>query len=974
MPPISAILRDDPPKDLAGTPKMGDGRSIFQSTLTGGEAGTKDMRVSPPEPSGTKPSTSPAHGAPPPTQTIPSSWLSPSPILPTQPQVNTAPGHPIGPVTEPLPPGVSIGKPGQIPSPTASSANAILDNSSYSTGNNLNIWNGVTGIDPGNNETGMKQELNRPIAAAQELSANWHKWGLDKDISFSNPPATLPPEAQAVIKYVAANPALATELGYAGQTGKSGDITKAHVDAFIKQATSDAGDASKKVQDWMKKNPGAFDQAKSLVQSAAVVMANQALATSSDTGHQNGTTGNDGLMTASGLSQLGTQNPGLSQTLGDAAKLWGQPGMFKDLDTAGEDPAFNAPDGKVNTKNLGDWITDQAPTNDVDFANLLNQASVENTVAGIDTSKIGKDVFTDPSKYTGAQKAAVMVQLGNLSSKIQASVNDGIYNSGQNAGNLYNSAISSNPQAVQSDINQKIQQLQQDPDVQAYLGQTLPGAQQAIMNSNGRVQTASQNFFNASIKTGDALNDDLKQTDSKGNPVTPTVALQSFTQQTTFYDGALGSGGKTMGLLDPSNGNGGASQLNDFVKASGQESSLEAYYTNNIENTQLLTDAVNSGTDVATATNQFSAAAATFATALDPTFIANNAQQTQTNFVANSTGAILNSASTAEINNAFGDQNGNESQTQAIVQQLQKSDPSLFIASDGSTIEPDKVVNLVKQTTDLVRQGVKVQDALAKVTSQVTAPTGSITDAYKSGALHALSSIIGGGVLAAKGADGTASPTTQAGVAATAAQALGTFTEGVGKYGGTVAKDIFAGGALDSAKAAWKNVEDSGKVLGNLGGAITGALNIVSGIGDLKSGDKVDGGLNIGAGAAGAVAGVAGATEGGAGLASTAGLVTSDVAESVAAASSVLGIAGTAVGSLGGLGYLIDQVVKGAQQTNSFDHQTIPTLAQYGIDGGFETSDGGVGDDAPTAPSKQSPPSQPGIDHGQGSLAQPPTS
>ena len=972
MPPISAILRDDPPKDLAGTPKTGDGRSIFQSTLTGGEAGTKDMRVSPPEPSGTKPSTSPAHGAPPPTQTIPSSWLSPSPILPTQPQVNTAPGHPIGPVTEPLPPGVSIGKPGQIPSPTASSANAILDNSSYSTGNNLNIWNGVTGIDPGNNETGMKQELNRPIAAAQELSANWHKWGLDKDISFSNPPATLPPEAQAVIKYVAANPALTTELGYAGQTGKSGDITKAHVDAFIKQATSDAGDASKKVQDWMKKNPGASDQAKSLVQSAAVVMANQALATSSDTGHQNGTTGNDGLMTASGLSQLGAQNPGLSQTLGDAAKLWGQPGMFKDLDTAGEDPAFNAPDGKVNTKNLGDWITDQAPTNDVDFANLLNQASVENTVAGIDTSKIGKDVFTDPSKYTGAQKAAVMVQLGDLSSKIQASVNDGIYNSGQNAGNLYDSGISSNPQAVQSDINQKIQQLQQDPDVQAYLGQTLPGAQQAIMNSDGRVQTASQNFFNTSIKTGDALNDDLKQTDSKGNPVTPSVALQSFTQQTTFYDGALGSGGKTMGLLDPSN-NGGPSQLNDFVKASGQEGSLQSYYINNIENTKLLTDAIGGGTEIATATSQFTTAAATFATALDPTFISNNAQQTQNNFVDNTTGSVLNSATSAQLATMFGDQN----QTSSIVQQLQKSDPSLFTASDGTQIAPDKILSFIRQTTDLVRQGVKVTDAMSKVGFSMPTPPGAVTQAYQSGLLHVVSAVLAGGVAAAKGSEG--SPSDTAGAVAAAAQAFGAFTEGSGKFGGVTAKQNYPAGskstALKNSLDTWKNVENFGKAIGGFGSAMSGALSVISGIGELKSGDKVAGGLNIGTGTFGAAAGVAGATESGAGLASTAGLVTSDVAESVAAVSSVLGVVGTAVGSLGGLGYLIDQVVKGAQQTNSFDHQTVPTLAQYGIDGGFETSDGGVGDDAPTAPSKQSPPpSQPASDHGQGSLAQPPTS
>ena len=80
----------------------------------------------------------------------------------------------------------------------------------------------------------------------------------------------------------------------------------------------------------------------------------------------------------------------------------------------------------------------------------------------------------------------------------------------------------------------------------------------------------------------------------------------------------------------------------------------------------------------------------------------------------------------------------------------------------------------------------------------------------------------------------------------------------------------------------------------------------------MKSGDKVDGGLNIGAGYAGAVAGVAGATEASAGLANTAGLLSSEVAESVAAGSSALGLVGTAVGTLAGIGVLVSQVVKGA--------------------------------------------------------------
>ena len=923
MPPVAAISSTDPSKDPAGQPKASDSSAGFQTGVsTSGSSGVSSEKLAGP--------------------------------LPPLPKVKPPPPPPPPPAPPPLP-----------SPPPSGDAGPVLDNSSYSSGANLQIWDGVTSAQPGSDQTQTEKELNRPIAAAQALSANWTNWGLDKDISFSNPPSSLPPEAQAVIKYVAANPALMTALDTAGSKDKTdGTITKSNVDAFAKQATSDAKDASKTVTDWLQKNSGAGDQSKALVQSAGIVMANQALASGSDSDHQGGKVGNDGMMTNNGLAQLGSQNPGLSSALGDASKLWGQPGMFKLLDTGGTDIAFNQPDGNANAKNIGDWITKEAPGNDADFANTLNQAAVENTVAGIGNANIGKDVFTDPSKYTGAQKAAAMVQLGDTSAKISASVDDGIYNSGFNAGNVGDSGINSDPNQVQGDIAQKIQQLQQDPDVQAYLSQTLPGAQQAIMNSDSSVRNASANFFNSTLRTGKALNDDLDKKDSKGNPASPATALESFTQQATFYDGAFGTGGKTLGLLNPMKGgnkDNGPSQLNEMVKASGQEGNLESFYTNNILNTKVLTDSVDGGADLGSAINLFSSAAATFGTALDPTFIANNAQQTQSNFAANSTDAILGSASTDEINNAFGDKGGNEDQTNAIVQQVQTNAPDLFKTSDGTTIAPDKVATLVRQTTDLVRNGIKVQDALSKVADSVTAPSGANVDAYKAGALHVLSSVIGGGVLAAKAVAGTSSPTADAGVAAASAQALGTLTEGTAKYGGTAAKQVFTGPALQTATATWKNIENSGKVVGNIGGAVSGALNIVSGIGDLKSGDKVGGGLNIGAGAAGALAGVAGATEGSAGLLSAAGAISSTVADSVAAASSVIGVAGSAVGSLAGLGYLISQVVKGAQQVNTFDGQTVPTLNQYGVTGGPER-----------APANPPPPPPPAADHGQGPL-EPPT-
>jgi hypothetical protein len=58
-----------------------------------------------------------------------------------------------------------------------------------------------------------------------------------------------------------------------------------------------------------------------------------------------------------------------------------------------------------------------------------------------------------------------------------------------------------------------------------------------------------------------------------------------------------------------------------------------------------------------------------------------------------------------------------------------------------------------------VRNGVKPGDALSKVMDGVTAPTGTAADLYKAGTLHLVSALFGGGVLAAKAAEGAHSPT-----------------------------------------------------------------------------------------------------------------------------------------------------------------------------------------------------------------------
>jgi trimeric autotransporter adhesin len=769
---------------------------------------------------------------------------------------------------------------------------------------------------------------NSVISNVQALVANWHTWGLHQGISFANPPADLPADAKAAMQFVASDPTLV-----AAMSNGTGVVTENDAANFLKSASSDATAGAKAVSDWTAKNPNAGQQSQQLVNSAGLILSNITLIS-----------GGSGNLTPTALANFASANSSnthIDPSLVQAAQLWSQPGMFAMLDMAGDDIATNQPDQIANTNNISSWISKGAPTSDVDFANTLNQAALDNTVAGIDTSKLTGDVLANPQNYSGAQKAAVMVQLSNLQLKLAVGNKEGYWDPGMSQLAEESANINPNFNKVQNSVQGAIDQLAQDPDVQAYIAETKPGALQQIVNSDPNIQSAVYNFYGNSFLTGQALNDDLNAKDSNGKQVAPVTGLETFMQQASFYDEAMGQNGKSLGIMNPQ-ANGGPSLVQQVVQQSGQEQSLQKVYMDQVVNGNLLSNEIAKGTDLGSAISDYSQAAAAFATALDPTFVQQNAGTMQQNFLNNVTDAIFNSATSTDLAAAFGDSKGNFDPNNAtqVLQQMQQQDPALFKTSDGQTLAPDKIVSEAKQMYDLVRNGIKVQDAFSKVMDSVSAPSGPATDAYKAGTLHMLSALFGGGVLAAKAAEGAGSPTADASIAATAAQMVGTLTEGVAKWGGSVSQSLWNQPGADdpgvpaSVKNTLKNIESQGKVLGGLGGAISGALSIVSGVADLKDGNVAAGALNIGTGTAGALAGVAGATEGGAALLSNAGLIESSIADAVAAGSSALGLFGTVVGVLGTLGFEIYQIVKAAENNSKFTGQVLPELQQYGLTGG----------------------------------------
>lgn len=778
------------------------------------------------------------------------------------------------------------------------------------------LWDSATaGLDPAS-RTGEEAALNAPLANAELITANWHSWGLHAGMDFNNPPADLPPEAKAALKAVGSNPALMQALDSGGSGKANGTITQADVNSFITHATDDAKAAGKSFSDWMAKNPNADDASKALARSATLLMANATLISGADP-NQAATTSDS--FSAQDLTALASM-PGVSPDLAQAASFWSHPGMFAMLDNGGSSPATDKPDGTSTRNNIGGWIGSQAPATSADFSSMLNQAAAADMTAGVDTSKVGNDIFSNPTnpdgtpKYDAQTKAAVLQQL------IQT---DSVLGAGQ-SGNLWNGdqgkiGLAANEGSVRRDLEDKINTLSQDPDVTAWQSQNRPAALQSLVGSDSAISGALQGDFNDQIASGKALDSLLGSKDSSGNPVSDGAALLSLASQYQFYADALGTGGQPAG---------GLASLQGIVSKDSQFSRLSDEYSSQIVSGQELRDKLSAGEDLQTASQEFSGDAAGFAAVLDPRTVSDNASTLQANFSDVLTGQMLGQAPASDITDVIGDGHGglDDAKIKAVMDQLQAQDPDIFKNADGSEIKPDQITNLIKQVWDSAgRQPAKVMDAIGKLTGDK--PTNALNAQYSKGALHLVSAMFSGMTLIGKGAEKPTTPAQIASTAATGVQFAGLMLEGGAKF--SKSAGIKQWGAADVSK-----IEALGKTLGGVANSMTGALGIVGGLSSLASGDKVGAGLNLTGATLNLIAGGSGIADG----------VISGLGIGDEALTGAIGLAGgvsAGLGALVGIGVMIWQAVEqGKQQKRdetTFYGQIDPVLHQYGITGnGFQ--------------------------------------
>jgi trimeric autotransporter adhesin len=772
--------------------------------------------------------------------------------------------------------------------------------------------------------------LNQPLAAAEDLAAHWNEWGMHQDINFSNPPADLPQQAKDDLKTLTSNPALMKALDAGGGDGTAdGTTTLNDVKGFISHANDDLSAATKDYSDWLNKHPDASAESKELARQEALLSANATLISGAgDQSKGNGDISVQDLQAVAG-------NPGIYGTqLSQAAQLFSNSGLFQSLDVAGDDIATSKPDNIATRGNLEAWLKDEAPVSDADFAGIMQQAALLSGLSGMDTSSLTADVFANPQNYTGAQKAAVLAQLEQTSAKMQAGQQEGLWDS---YGSSQYPNLNPNFTKVSADLSSHISQLSQDADVQKYLSTAGVSSLQSMLASDPSLMASVKTSYQA-FQSGQTLDADLAAKDSNGNTVSLLNGLASFVQAGNFFSQALGSGGQTVDV-----------DMGSVVQNSSHYQDILSYYQNNIVTGKDLSDALTGDTDQGTALSNFGSEVANFGAVLPASVVQQNNQTLAANYSDIISDSVLDGARSDDLTKIFADSSGNldESQLNAIIQQVEAQDPTLFTDENGKPVATDKIVNAFRQVFDQVRSGAKISDALTKLNIP-NLGNQTIQGYYGSGVLHAISSVIASGVLIAKGTEGVSSPTQIASLVSSGAVVMGTAMEAGSKYASKNPNFNFASLSQDQLKI----IENSGKLIGGIGSTIGGVLGIISGVGQVANGDKVDGGLSITAGAAGVISGVLALGDGAVGIATATGVDgLATLGAGLGAASGIFGIAAGIAGLAGLIVFSIIEAIKQQKQADQFNEEVLPVLNQYGITGGpIESSDYPQTNDYPITP------------------------
>lgn len=750
-----------------------------------------------------------------------------------------------------------------------------IDDSTFQSSDPLKKWAPLVQGLPPSQQAAAEKALNRPLAAAQMLKSGD------------------PSQKAAAKAYFDANPSLKAALDTAARGGKSdGIISDGDIDAFTSKMSDQLGRADKTVQSYQKDHPAADAQSLQMVRQTALLQANMPILSGASP-DKDGNLG--GYVTRDGLQAVAQNNPNLSSALRGAAGTFSQPGMFQALDQGGLTEtalATHNPDGKFDEHNIIKWVKKQAPTTGGQFASMISDAATRSAVAGVNTSNLGADVFAKPQNYTGAQKAAVLVQLQTKQEQLSA-------------GKSLRKSDDTN-----AAIAKHISQLSADPDVKHYLGSSIAGNEKAIIGSDPSLAQAVQNTYASDVVTGQGLQKGLdavtkNNADKKNTKETDGSAVSDFSAEAQL-DSDL-SDGKTASAANVIGGNTkltGELQ-SDYKQDFSQESELKQL--------QGQKDA-----DLGTSMKTMEGDEKAFKGVLDPSFV----QSQQSSYAqSNSQAAMSDGGSGKAVMDALG--SGGKASSSDIAHAISQTNPQQLYGSAQPGLTASDTQSIVNAFLNDLKGGGSVSDASAKFdpggkSFDPNAADGGVMAKLKSNPAAASNAQALLRNLSASALGMPGSQSTGAGAAAAGAGAAG---PGATSMGGTAAQDALVGGGGGAVAATgggaspvlgngpvpsgdtppksaaektqeglmyssigmiggsvaaaggniWNNkrsgVDDStretaatklklgGDIAGGAGGVLGAAFMLPFASGDLKAGNKLDAGLSIAGGTRGIVQG-----------------------------------------------------------------------------------------------------------------------
>lgn len=663
-----------------------------------------------------------------------------------------------------------------------------------------------------------------------------------------------------------------------------------------------------------------------------------------------GKTGGDGAVTEQNIKDYLKQNPQLSKDEKEALNFFAQPGAFRKLDTAGNSIG-DKPDGKVSRDDVQAWLKTSAPTDARSLASLITDVATGNLTGKVATSKLDKDIFEHPEKYSAEQKAAVLLELQETQKLVVDGANAGVWNSDYGKVSIANrSGAIWEPQKLLQDINDHMAILQGDKPTAEYIKNAGDQAVKTLFEENPGLKDAVTKTYEDQVKSGKAL-DAAWDANTKDGKTDQHTALAGFYATATSLQSILG--------IDD------AKAIQGAVAKSTHNEDFKTFYKDQLASGDRLRELLKHNTPEQAA-SEFSLEVALYNAALDPAFTAQHDQQLNENFSSIAQENLFKGAGFDDIKTAFGKDGGaelDEDKVRTLIDQMRKESPELLLNQDGTVATTDQVLAGFRGNWDLLRQGTKALDKMGKLSD--FDPNGGAKGAYGSGVLHGVSGLFLAGVTIARGAQSGGKLTTRNIVDITtgSVQTTTVLIEGGTKgYQEHLAKSIKNGeqtlkdmkdgkvmlDLLDEvkdnvkdgkhAKVVAKNFEEAAKGIGGLAGIVAGAYGIFDGVNALRRGDKLSGGFGITAGSLGVLAGSASAAEGGLGLL---GANLPRFLPGLAATAGVLGFlaAGVAV-----LAAIVPGLVKEGQaqaKSDKFGEVLGDSIQRYGIDG---VKDGTIAD------------------------------